>query len=122
MESQDAVHVGPERRRHTRIAGNFTLRYRFDGYSWDMTTARNVSAGGLLFTVLEMPLDSHALDLVLKMPHRPQEVRARAAVVRVENPSAGANNLKNVAAEFTDIEAQERKFIDDVANRRVAFA
>lgn len=107
-------YVGLERRRFVRMRMPCTLRYQFEGYDWDLTSTRNISAGGLLFTVPSVPVDAHMLNCIVQIATHP-EIHVRARVIRVAQSIFAQADFKDVAAEFVSIDDVHRRFIDEHA-------
>lgn len=75
-----------------------------------MSSTRNISAGGLLFTSNEAPILDSIIDIKLEVPNKGESIQCLGRVVRVETVEARKNY--NVAIIFLDITSKDRAYLD----------
>ncbi len=75
-----------------------------------LSTTKNISAGGVLFISNEAPPVDAILDLTLEVPGRHDPITCLAKVIRVE--TAEAKKLYDVAVFFLGISSKDRAYLD----------
>lgn len=107
------VHGGIERRAFPRINHPFMVRFKNTdnpNSDWDLSTTRNISANGVLFTASKVFAPGTLLELGLTIPSLFKPISIKGRVVRTESSPLG--NYCRVATEFTDIDIKDRTEID----------
>ncbi len=97
-----------ERRAHTRVSQNFLMHYRTAGSQalWDVTTTRNISAGGCLFSSNAEYISGRALEVKLKLPPVRDPVSMKGEVRRCDR--AVDPDLYFIAISFSEIDEAAR--------------
>ncbi|MFH1837140.1 MAG: ATPase, T2SS/T4P/T4SS family [Candidatus Omnitrophota bacterium] len=75
-----------------------------------MSSTKNISAGGLLFSSNEAPLVDSIIEIKLEIPHKRETIQCLGRVVRVETVEPKKNY--NVAIVFLDISSKDRAYLD----------
>lgn len=103
---------GAERRRHKRIKKNFITKFKYDE-GWEMVTARNLGAQGILFNFnKEIPVGSQ-LEMAINFPTLKDPIRCTAEVLRVDmEPSSP---VLKIAGQFMDIAESDKQAVDNAA-------
>ena len=109
---------GIEKRKYKRIERTFFSRIRTYPWgredrpsSWDIVTLCNLSAGGALFSYNhEIKIDTF-LNLLISFPGFSEPIKCNAQTIRAE----GYNRLRRVAVFFTDIDAEKKDTINNIA-------
>lgn len=112
---------GKDRRRHKRIKMPFMIRFRIlpgEGEEaspeWNMVTARNLGAGGVLFNYdKRIRLDTN-LEMKISFPAFDAPIECRGRVIRVEEPRFGGN-IYHLAVVFTEIDEKDKNILDRAA-------
>lgn len=111
-----------ERREHRRIEWKFIARFQIRPHEnekaqdgWDIVTARNLGAGGVLFNY-DKKLDVDTiLDFKINFPACEEPVVCVAKVIRVDKPVAFG--VIPVAAIFQEINDKEKETIGMIAEK-----
>jgi len=112
---------GPERRKFKRIKRPFMAKFRLgadESYEnmdigWNMVTVRNLSAEGALFNFDRMIKQGTKIDMQIIFPLSRGPISCMGNVNRVEQ--GAAPNISYYAICFADIDDNDRKLINDMA-------
>ncbi len=117
---------GSEKRRFKRIKRAFAIRVKPEREGlpegriekWDLVTIHNLSAGGLSFNYSERLKTGTILELKIELPFVKEPVSCHAQVTRTEEVSFQKTGVRKIvlfriAAEFIEIDLQEKKAIDE---------
>ncbi len=106
------------KRKYKKIVPPYIARFRVGQYEgqemsspdWDIVAVKNLSAGGMVFDYNKnLELDS-LLDLKIDLFKSIPVINCFGRVVRIEEPQP--NSRFRIAAEFTEIDEQEREMIN----------
>jgi hypothetical protein len=110
---------GVERRRFKRIertlnvqVGRFTARADLD---WDIVTAYNLSAGGLLFSYDQPVTPATPLRFKIYTPWTEGPMEAQGIVVRSERPDR--RRIAKVAVSFTEMDPENFNLIQQIVKQ-----
>ena len=111
------AYKGPERREHKRIYKNYIVRFQIRPndkqekvfVGWDMVTAVNLGAGGILLNYDRKIEPGSLLDLKINFPGTPDPIECTGRVRRVEKSKRSSKT--RIATEFVDIDENTRKHI-----------
>ncbi|UCC94684.1 MAG: PilZ domain-containing protein [Candidatus Omnitrophota bacterium] len=103
-----------DRRKFVRLRAHHLLKYRVVGQQeYQLSFARNISAGGLLFYAPEEIPTQSILEIIINFPSYPKPIKVRAKPVRVHRLEKVGGY--EIGVEFIEIDEATRNFI----NRRV---
>ncbi len=110
-------YTGPDRRKYKRIKQRFIIRFRQADNTWQMVTAQNMSAGGVLFnfdnSVDRVDRDA-PLNLKVVFPLIKEPVNCLGKTVRIVRPSG--STFFQIAVKFLDIGEEEKSIINKSAD------
>ena len=99
-----------ERRRFIRLSAHHLLKYKLINREKELSFARNISAGGVLFHAKNDIAPGEMVELEINFPGYPTPVKAVSKVVRSEKDEKGGGYY--VAAEFVNIEESARDYVN----------
>ena len=99
-----------EKRKFIRLSAHHLLKYKILDKASEMSFARNISAGGVLFYSKEdLPVDS-MIEMEINFPHYPHPVKVVSKVIRTK-PMKKMGGFE-IGAEFVNVEEDARDFIN----------
>jgi len=98
-----------ERRKFIRLDAHHLLKYKLINKGKELSFARNISAGGVLFHAKTDISPGEIVELEINFPGYPVPVKAVSKVVRSVKAEQGEGF--DVAAEFVNIEESARDFV-----------
>ena len=112
---------GKDRRRYKRIKTPFMIRFRAipkEGGTvppeWNMVTARDLGAGGVLFNHdSKIELETN-LEMKINFPAFEGPIECKGRVIRVEAPRF-SGNIYRIAVIFTEIDEKDKEVLDRTA-------
>ena len=107
-------YTGPDRRQYKRIRQHFIVRFKKPGMPWQMVTAQNLSAGGVLFNFNDKLDKDTTIDLKINFPLIKEPISCSGITVRADQPSAGP--VFKIAVKFLDIVSGEKSTINKSAD------
>jgi c-di-GMP-binding flagellar brake protein YcgR len=101
---------GEERRKYIRLDAHHLLKYKIVGKGEELSFAKNISAGGVLFIAKEnIPTDS-VIELEINFPTFPHPIKAKARVVW--NRELKKFGGFETGAEFINVDEDAKEFIN----------
>ena len=101
---------GKERRKFIRLAAHHLIKYKVIEQKEELSFARNISAGGVLFVAKESIPPGNIVKILISFPKYPHPIKVAAKVIWTKE-------LKNlggfkIGAEFVNVEEDARDFIN----------
>jgi hypothetical protein len=108
-----AGEVVVERRRHPRINGRFVVSYltRENGRRFDISQAKNISLGGMLFTSCEKFVENTSITLKIRLPFFSSLIISTGRVL--ESREVIKDLVYDTRLQFLDMDAQERQIMGE---------
>ena len=100
-----------EKRRFVRIAWPVLVHYRTleEPFTKDQIIGKNVSEGGVSFTVYERLAKGTALDMQIQTPYDSLPIFVKARVAWIKNVGEEHEKRFEVGVNFTDVDSKDRK-------------
>jgi len=99
-----------EKRKFIRLTAHHLLRYKIMEKGSQVSFARNISAGGVLFYSKEALPQGSMVEMEINFPHYPHPVKVVSKVVRV-HPLEKLGGFE-IGAEFVNVEEDAKDFIN----------
>jgi len=112
------MYKGQERRRYKRIEKPYRARFKIrsdeaqemEAYDWDSVTLLDLSAGGTAFFCNKGLGIGTLLHLKIDVSKSTLTMNCLGKIIRIEQPQP--NSMFRIAAEFTEIDKQEKAIIN----------
>lgn len=110
------TYIGPERRKHPRIAGRFIVSYRIlnEADNVDISQTKNLSLGGMLLTTNRQFQSSAKLALEIRLPFEPEPLILIAEVI--ESREITKNLIYDTRLSFLAVDEKHRNSMDETVD------
>jgi c-di-GMP-binding flagellar brake protein YcgR len=110
------AYAGPERRKHPRITGRFSVSYRVIEKSEeiDISQTKNLSLGGMLLTTNREFSPGTQLALEIRLPFTPKPIVLIGKVL--ESRQVTKDLIYDTRLEFIAIDEQHQKSLNETLN------
>ena len=110
-----------EKRRFVRIAWPVLVHYRTleEPFTKDQIIGKNVSEGGVSFTVYERLAKGTALDMQIQTPYDSLPIFVKARVAWIKNVGEEHEKRFEVGVNFTDVDSKDRKRLKGYINNEI---
>jgi c-di-GMP-binding flagellar brake protein YcgR len=82
-----------------------------------MSSTKNISAGGILISSDEAPQLDSIIEIKLELPNREDVIQCLAKIVRVE--TVETKKEYNIAVVFLDITSRDRAYLDKYTHEEI---